>query len=298
MTWYNVFGQYTLSGQTSGSWDTDRFVESWSDMSDSDKSIWAFNFDDGDAAEWAATQVRATFKMTATAAQLSRIYCYLARWYDSDWNVISGSDVQSPGTGANVSVQIDADDVNADLVLTMTKTAGAPWPRAVIFRINRWTGNSDPCPVSFELTALEADAPYPPAVAVAGTITEASDLTYFRLAAYDLTGSGVNTSEKIESGAYTLTTGGSRAPVMVACMPWIDRRWEPNAYFTAGNLAIPSDPVATPYVFECTTEGPGHVTDEPTWNTGTGSTTNDADAVWTCRGRLLQPIMQGPLIPS
>jgi hypothetical protein len=37
---------------------------------------------------------------------------------------------------------------------------------------------------------------------------------------------------------------------------------------------------------------------EPTWDTTPGNTTSDGSVTWTCQGRMIQPILQGPLIPS
>jgi hypothetical protein len=139
---------------------------------------------------------------------------------------------------------------------------------------------------------------------VSGTLTETSDHTEFTVRTYRLD-SGLFLSETTVAGLdYQVgccpigTKNDYAGPVMAAAWPNMGTRWAAGTAYTSGDYTFPTAAGTTPYIYKCTTAGTSHSTTEPTWGTTPGGTTSDGTVTWTCQGRMLQPIMHGPLIPS
>jgi hypothetical protein len=56
-----------------------------------------------------------------------------------------------------------------------------------------------------------------------------------------------------------------------------------SAKYTGASYTVPTVPYGTG-------------TTEPTWDTTTGNATNDGELTWSCKGRMVQPIMNGPVV--
>ena len=63
------------------------------------------------------------------------------------------------------------------------------------------------------------------------------------------------------------------------------------------DLIFPTNPATTPYYYKATTGGTSGIA-EPVWGTSPGSTIPDGSVVWEYVERLIQPITQGPIIPT
>jgi hypothetical protein len=139
---------------------------------------------------------------------------------------------------------------------------------------------------------------------IAGTLTEASDHDEFTIRTHRLdTGAFLSevtaTGSSYEVGCCPLGTKNDYAgAVMVSAWPKMGAKWVANTAYTAGTYVYPTDPATTPYIFKCTTAGTSHSTTEPTWDDTPSNTTSDGSVTWTCQGRMLQPILHGPLTPS
>jgi hypothetical protein len=137
---------------------------------------------------------------------------------------------------------------------------------------------------------------------LAGAITEATDHTDFVVRAHRLDTGALITELASTGGAYEIpmmiSGVGYTGPVMLSAWPRLGSLWAANTAKSLGDYAFPVDPVTTPHVFKCTTAGTTHSTTEPTWDTTPGNTTSDGSVTWTCVDRMLQPLIQGPLIPS
>jgi hypothetical protein len=139
---------------------------------------------------------------------------------------------------------------------------------------------------------------------VAGSFTEVTDHTDFVVRTHRAdTGAFLN--ELAVTGATyecpccpTATYTDYANPVFVSAFQKIGAAWVANTAYAQDAYVFPTDPVTTPYVYKCTTAGTSHSTTEPTWGTTPGGTTTDGDVTWTCVGRMVQPILHGPLIPS
>ena len=71
------------------------------------------------------------------------------------------------------------------------------------------------------------------------------------------------------------------------------KRWESGVAVALNDRMIATDYKNMLYLFKCTTAGDTDI-DEPTWNTATGSITNDDTVVWTCLGKMLKPVSNYP----
>jgi hypothetical protein len=137
---------------------------------------------------------------------------------------------------------------------------------------------------------------------LAGTITEDTDHTDFVVRAHRLDTGALITELASTGGAYeipiTIANVDYTGPVMLSAYQKLGTAWAANTAYASGAYVFPPDPVTDPHVFKCTTAGTSHATTEPTWDTTPGNTTSDGTVTWTCQGRMVQPLLQGPLIPS
>lgn len=131
---------------------------------------------------------------------------------------------------------------------------------------------------------------------ISGTITEDVPFARWTVVAHDAVTGAYLSSQTTATGAYSLQVP-LNVPVMVTCRAAFDYRWLNNNQAVAGDLMVPRNPGATPYVYRCTTGGVSGGA-EPTWGTTPGGTTNDGTAVWTCLARLPKPITHGPLVAT
>ncbi len=133
----------------------------------------------------------------------------------------------------------------------------------------------------------------------AGNITESTPHTDWIVRAHRLDTGALIAEVNVTGASYELPCMVGGTGYVNPIVTWIIQKcgslWSAAAAKLAGDYAIPTDPESTPYVFECTTGGTTGDT-EPNWDTTPGNTTNDGSAVWTCKGRMVAPRMQGPLI--
>jgi hypothetical protein len=137
---------------------------------------------------------------------------------------------------------------------------------------------------------------------LAGTITEDTDHTDFVVRAHRLDTGALITELASTGGAYEIpimvSGAGYVGPVMLSAYQKLGTVWATNTAYASGAYVFPPDPATDPHVFACTTAGTSDATTEPTWDTTPGNTTSDGTVTWTCQGRMVQPLLQGPLIPS
>ena len=131
---------------------------------------------------------------------------------------------------------------------------------------------------------------------ISGTITEAVAGDKFKVYAnrYD-TGRYIDEIDVDTSidPTYTMLFSNSEPVILTARVD--ATKWKEGTYGLTEQV-YPTDPVATPYYYKCTTAGTSGST-EPTWPTSAG-TVNDGSVVWTFVERLIQPAAQAPLIPQ
>jgi hypothetical protein len=149
------------------------------------------------------------------------------------------------------------------------------------------------------------DAPFPAYTKyVAGSLTEASDHDEFTIRTHRLDTGAFLTETTATGSSYEIsccpaaTKNDYAGEVMVSAWPKMGAKWIANTAYAAGTYAFPTAAGTTPYIFKCTTAGTSHSTTEPTWDDTPGNTTSDGSVTWTCQGRMLQPILHGPLTPS
>jgi hypothetical protein len=131
---------------------------------------------------------------------------------------------------------------------------------------------------------------------LSGTVTEDTPFSRWRFLVSDaVTGERLGVREGVGS-SYRFLIPKSR-PAMVTCFPAIDGCWSAKSTVRPGELWVPHDATMTPYVYRCTTAGKTGET-EPTWATTAGGTTNDGTVVWTCLSRMVQSVVQGPLLAA
>jgi hypothetical protein len=137
---------------------------------------------------------------------------------------------------------------------------------------------------------------------LAGTITEDTDHTDFVVRAHRLDTGALAGELASTGGAYEIPVmisgAGYAGPVMLSAYQKLGTVWVANTAYASGAYVFPPEPVTDPHVFKCTTAGTSHSTTEPAWDTTPGNTTSDGTVIWTCQGRMVQPLLQGPLIPS
>lgn len=76
----------------------------------------------------------------------------------------------------------------------------------------------------------------------------------------------------------SVSAGGFMGEVVTRAGVWA-RNWAANTTYVDGDLVTPTTDNA--HYYRCTTPGTSDLTTEPTWNTGSGSTTGDNGIVWT-----------------
>ncbi|WP_367156172.1 glycine-rich domain-containing protein [Methylomonas sp. HYX-M1] len=86
-------------------------------------------------------------------------------------------------------------------------------------------------------------------------------------------------------------------PMIVTVAPYIGDTWQLAQPYVAGDLVMPLDTVAKPYYYTAALSGTSGNT-EPNWPATPGQTVTDGTVTWECVERMVQPITQGPLIPS
>jgi len=103
-------------------------------------------------------------------------------------------------------------------------------------------------------------------------------------------------SKTTVSGANPTINLSTNDPCFVTLYPDYGTIWAANTAYALNDKVFPTDPVTTPYYYECTTAGTSDSV-EPTWPTSAG-TVNDGTVAWTLVEQMVQPITQGPLIPT
>jgi hypothetical protein len=132
---------------------------------------------------------------------------------------------------------------------------------------------------------------------ISGTITETLNFTSWATRSYRAD-TGAFLGEVTGTSTYECPASTHAGPTYVSCTPTINGMWTANTVYALDTYIVPTNPVTTPYVYKCTTNGTSHAATEPTWGVIVGGTTADNDVVWTCLDRLPQPILHGPLIPT
>lgn len=131
---------------------------------------------------------------------------------------------------------------------------------------------------------------------ITGTVTEDTPFSRWRFLISDaVTGERLGVREGVGANFSLLLPKGR--PALVTCFPAIDGRWSANSTVRPGELWVPWNATLTPYVYRCTTAGQTGAA-EPTWATTVGGITYDSTVVWTCLSRMVQPVVQGPLLAA
>jgi len=88
-------------------------------------------------------------------------------------------------------------------------------------------------------------------------------------------------------------------PVFVTLYPDIGSVWKPSQSYAINAKVFPTNPISTPYYYKRLTAGTSGTT-EPTWPTTPGGQCDDGAVTnaWELVEHLVQPITNGPLIPS
>lgn len=155
-----------------------------------------------------------------------------------------------------------------------------------------------PAPPALQLHGLMAELLHVPTYHISGNVSVVPDTAAhekdWKIAAYTASDT---TIEKVIGDTGTdyyigLLTSG---PYFIVGVPNIGSKWGPGSTVQVGDKCFSSTPQTIPYIFKATSVSGVTGSTEPDWNTTIGETTIDGGVTWTNIGKMLRPVMVGPL---
>jgi hypothetical protein len=134
---------------------------------------------------------------------------------------------------------------------------------------------------------------------LAGNITEALDITDWRVIATRCANGMVSGTDDTTGTTYSITCD-SPDPCIITLYQRYDYVWSAGKVVALNDLCVPTDTETTHKLYKATNIGSSpnktHATTEPTWPAS--STVVDNDITWTFVADLVDPISLGPKTPS
>ena len=146
---------------------------------------------------------------------------------------------------------------------------------------------------------LETRTFWPSAVGFTGDIEETTDITNWRIVAFNMaTGAVYGTTTSGEAGTTYTITGDTITPCILMMWPKIDREWSATTVVALNDYCIATDVDTNDGLYKATNRGSSPYktgATEPAWP-GTG-TIADGDITWTFIAQLVDPVCLGPKLP-
>ncbi len=129
-----------------------------------------------------------------------------------------------------------------------------------------------------------------------GTIEESLAADTWIATAYDYHLRALLSSVEFTGTTFTLEVANP-APVFVTIAAKQGAMWIAATPYQLGDKVFSTDPVTTPYYYAATSAGTSAIS-EPVFPVGAGETVGDGSITWTRIERLIEPVSQGPILPT